>query len=115
MASEGRDYRVTDSGGSPLAAIRLAVDVACRAASGRVCAAYGGLFVATALVWLRVVDRMRLSALDWLGAGIVLPGMSIIVLGWHTKGLAYDFFRFLSRPLLGKDVGFGEQTNTKPA
>ena len=41
---------------------------------------------------------MRLSALDWLGAGIVLPGMSIIVLGWHTKGLAYDFFRFLSRP-----------------
>jgi len=92
MDSEGRDDRVTDSGGSPLAAIRLAVNVACRAASGRVCAAYGGLYVVAALrgSW----NRVRLSALDWLGAGIMLPGMSIIVLGWHTKGLAYDFSVF---------------------
>ncbi|MFV0679117.1 YnfA family protein [Ottowia sp.] len=38
------------------------------AASGRVYAAYGGVYVATALVWLRVVDGVRLSALDWVGA-----------------------------------------------
>jgi small multidrug resistance family-3 protein len=55
------------------------------AASGRVYAAYGGVYVATALVWLRVVDGAKLSALDWVGAGVSLLGMSIIVLGWHDK------------------------------
>tara|TARA_R110002050_G_scaffold183758_3_gene317198 strand:+ start:3478 stop:3747 length:270 start_codon:yes stop_codon:yes gene_type:complete len=34
------------------------------AASGRVYAAYGGVYVATALVWLRVVDGVRLSPMD---------------------------------------------------
>jgi small multidrug resistance family-3 protein len=53
------------------------------AASGRVYAAYGGVYVATALVWLRVVDGVKLSTLDWVGAAVVLLGMSIIVLGWH--------------------------------
>ncbi|WP_440525626.1 YnfA family protein, partial [Serratia nevei] len=40
------------------------------AASGRVYAAYGGVYVATALLWLRVVDGVKLSALDWVGAGV---------------------------------------------
>jgi small multidrug resistance family-3 protein len=48
-------------------------------------AAYGGVYVATALVWLKVVDGVKLSALDWAGAGIALLGMSIIVLGWHDE------------------------------
>lgn len=55
------------------------------AASGRIYAAYGGVYVATALVWLRVVDGEKLSVLDWTGAGIALFGMAIIVLGWHGK------------------------------
>ena len=55
------------------------------AASGRVYAAYGGVYVATALVWLRTVDGVKLSALDWVGAGVALLGMSIIVLGWQSK------------------------------
>jgi small multidrug resistance family-3 protein len=55
------------------------------AASGRVYAAYGGVYVTTALVWLRVVDGIKLSTLDWMGAGIALLGMSIIVLGWQAK------------------------------
>jgi small multidrug resistance family-3 protein len=54
-------------------------------ASGRVYAAYGGVYVATALAWLRMVDGVKLSALDWVGAGIALLGMSIIVLGWYAK------------------------------
>jgi small multidrug resistance family-3 protein len=37
------------------------------AASGRVYATYGGVYVATALVWLRVVDGVKLLALDWRG------------------------------------------------
>ena len=37
-------------------------------ASGRVYAAYGGVYVATALVWLKVVDGEKLSVFDWTGA-----------------------------------------------
>ncbi|MEX3095380.1 YnfA family protein [Serratia ureilytica] len=51
------------------------------AASGRVYAAYGGVYVATALLWLRVVDGVKLSTLDWVGAGVALAGMLIIVSG----------------------------------
>lgn len=52
------------------------------AASGRVYAAYGGVYVCTALLWLRVVDGVRLSLYDWAGALIALCGMLIIVAGW---------------------------------
>jgi len=55
------------------------------AASGRVYAAYGGVYVATALVWLRVVDGVKLSAYDWIGAAVALIGMGIIVAGWKTQ------------------------------
>lgn len=54
------------------------------AASGRVYAAYGGVYVATALIWLRFVDGVKLSTYDWLGAGIALLGMGIIVAGWKN-------------------------------
>jgi len=56
------------------------------AASGRVYAAYGGVYVATALVWLRFVDGVELSTLDWAGAAIALCGMAIIVSGWSRQG-----------------------------
>lgn len=52
------------------------------AASGRVYAAYGGVYVMTALLWLRVVDGVRLSLYDWAGAAVALCGMLIIVAGW---------------------------------
>jgi small multidrug resistance family-3 protein len=55
------------------------------AASGRVYAAYGGVYVASALVWLRVVDGAKLSLYDWTGAGLALLGMAIIALGWTVK------------------------------
>jgi small multidrug resistance family-3 protein len=52
------------------------------AASGRVYAAYGGVYVLTALLWLRVVDGIKLSVWDWSGAAIAFTGMLIIVMGW---------------------------------
>jgi len=51
-------------------------------ASGRVYAAYGGVYVAVALAWLRVVDGVTLSASDWIGALIALAGMAVIAIGW---------------------------------
>lgn len=53
-------------------------------ASGRVYAAYGGVYVTTALIWLRVIDGVKLSAFDWIGAGVALLGMAIIVVGWRS-------------------------------
>jgi small multidrug resistance family-3 protein len=41
------------------------------------------MYVATALIWLRLVDGVRLSAFDIIGASVALVGMAIIVLGWH--------------------------------
>lgn len=52
------------------------------AASGRVYAAYGGVYVLTALLWLRVVDGVKLSVWDWSGALIAFSGMLIMVMGW---------------------------------
>ncbi len=52
------------------------------AASGRVYAAYGGVYVMTALLWLRFVDGVKLSIYDWSGAFIACCGMMIIVAGW---------------------------------
>jgi small multidrug resistance family-3 protein len=54
------------------------------AASGRVYAAYGGVYVVIALVWLYWVDNIKLSIYDWLGAGVILLGTAIIVAGWKS-------------------------------
>jgi small multidrug resistance family-3 protein len=55
------------------------------AAAGRVYAAYGGVYIATALIWLRFINRTTLSLFDWVGAGVTLLGMAIIVVGWPAK------------------------------
>ncbi len=49
------------------------------AASGRVYAAYGGVYVAVALAWLWAVDGVRPTAWDLGGVAVVLLGMGIIV------------------------------------
>ena len=51
-------------------------------ASGRVYAAYGCVYVVTALVWLKVVDGVALSTTDAVGGAVALLGMLIIVSGW---------------------------------
>ncbi len=50
-------------------------------ASGRVYAAYGSVYVATAIVWLWLIDGVRPTAWDIGGALVALIGMAIIVLG----------------------------------
>lgn len=50
-------------------------------AAGRVYAAYGGVYVSMALLWLWAVDSVRPSMTDWLGVGLALLGMAIIMLG----------------------------------
>jgi small multidrug resistance family-3 protein len=50
-------------------------------AAGRVYAAYGGVYVAVAIVWLWLVDGNRPTAWDLIGAAIAVTGMAIIMLG----------------------------------
>lgn len=48
-------------------------------AAGRVYAAYGGVYVAVALAWLWLVDSVRPSVWDVVGASIALTGMAVIM------------------------------------
>ena len=41
------------------------------AASGRIYAAYGGIYIFTALLWLRYVDQVYLSRWDIMGGAVV--------------------------------------------
>jgi small multidrug resistance family-3 protein len=50
------------------------------AAAGRTYAAYGGMYVAMALLWLAWVDGIELTRWDVIGAGIALVGMAVIAL-----------------------------------
>lgn len=50
-------------------------------AAGRVYAAYGGVYVAVALVWLWVIDATRPTPWDWVGVAVTLLGMAIIMFG----------------------------------
>lgn len=49
--------------------------------AARTYAAYGGVYIATALVWLWRVEGERPTCWDLIGAGVCLIGMAIIVLG----------------------------------
>lgn len=50
-------------------------------ASGRVYAAYGGVYVCTALLWLWQVDGIKPTATDLMGAALCLSGMAVMMLG----------------------------------
>jgi small multidrug resistance family-3 protein len=48
-------------------------------AAGRVYAAYGGVYICVAIFWLWAVDGIKPSSWDYLGAGVALLGMGIIM------------------------------------
>jgi small multidrug resistance family-3 protein len=51
------------------------------AASGRVYAAYGGVYIAVAIFWLWFVDGIKPTAWDFLGVTFALVGMMVIMFG----------------------------------
>lgn len=52
-------------------------------AAGRTYAAYGGMYITVALIWLHFVDGVALTRWDLLGAAIALVGMAVIVMQPH--------------------------------
>ena len=51
------------------------------AAAGRAYAAYGGIYILSALVWLWLVEGLRPDRWDILGAAVCLVGAGIILYG----------------------------------
>lgn len=49
------------------------------AAAGRVYAAYGGVYVSIAILWLWAMDGIRPTAFDSVGVAVSLVGMAIIM------------------------------------
>ena len=50
-------------------------------AAGRVYAAYGGVYISVAIMWLWAVDSVRPTTTDFVGVGVCLIGMVIIMFG----------------------------------
>ena len=50
-------------------------------AAGRVYAAYGGVYIAVAIAWLWLIDGVRPSVSDLVGATVAIAGMAIIMFG----------------------------------
>lgn len=47
--------------------------------AGRVYAAYGGVYIFMAILWLWLIEGVRPTTWDILGSGVTLLGMSIII------------------------------------
>lgn len=54
------------------------------AASGRVYATYGAIYIATAMGWLYFVDGVTPTWNDYLGVGLALAGAGSIALGHRS-------------------------------
>lgn len=52
------------------------------AASGRVYASYGAVYIAVALLWLYVVNGIAPTWYDYAGAALALLGAAVIALGY---------------------------------
>jgi small multidrug resistance family-3 protein len=50
-------------------------------AAGRVYAAYGGVYIGVAMVWLMLVDKVRPAMTDWAGVAICFVGVGVILFG----------------------------------
>ena len=53
-------------------------------AAGRVYAAYGGVYVFVAILWLWAIDGIRPTTWDIVGASVALIGMAIITFAPRT-------------------------------
>lgn len=82
-------YRWLRLGGSPWLLLPGALSLAAFAwlltlhptASGRIYAAYGGVYIAAAVLWLWLVDGQRPGVWDLVGSAVALSGMAIIAVG----------------------------------
>jgi small multidrug resistance family-3 protein len=83
---EGRGWIWVGAGFIALGLYGLVATLQPDAHFGRILAAYGGVFVAGSLAWGMVVDGFRPDRWDYLGAGIALVGVAVLMYAPRNAG-----------------------------
>ena len=81
---EGRSAWWLVPGAAALAAFAWLLTMVPTAAAGRAFAAYGGVYIATSLAWMWLVEGERPDRWDLAGAVICLAGAVVILFGPRT-------------------------------
>lgn len=76
---EGKPYYWGILGGVALALYGVIATFQTFPSFGRVYAAYGGVFIALSVIWGWGIDKKTPDLYDWIGAGICLVGVSVIL------------------------------------
>jgi small multidrug resistance family-3 protein len=76
---EGRPAYWGISGGIALALYGVIATFQSFPSFGRVYAAYGGVFIILSVLWGWLVDKKTPDLYDWVGAGICLIGVSVML------------------------------------
>ncbi|TYS68285.1 YnfA family protein [Sutcliffiella horikoshii] len=76
---EGKSAYLGLAGGIALALYGVLATFQSFPSFGRVYAAYGGVFIILSVLWGWGVDRKTPDFFDWIGAGICLVGVSVML------------------------------------
>ncbi|NLP51189.1 YnfA family protein [Bacillus sp. RO1] len=76
---EGKSAYLGFAGGIALALYGVLATFQSFPSFGRVYAAYGGVFIILSVLWGWGVDRKTPDFFDWIGAGICLVGVSVML------------------------------------
>lgn len=76
---EGKSAYLGLAGGIALALYGVLATFQSFPSFGRVYAAYGGVFIILSVLWGWGVDRKTPDLFDWIGAGICLVGVSVML------------------------------------
>ena len=78
---EGKPVWLVAPGIASLALFAWLLTLVDIAAAGRAYAAYGGVYIASSLIWLWAVEGVRPDRWDGVGAAICLLGAAVILFG----------------------------------
>nr|WP_207902948.1 YnfA family protein [Scopulibacillus darangshiensis] len=76
---EGKPFYLGIIGGVVLALYGVIATFQSFPSFGRVYAAYGGVFIVLSVLWGWVIDKEIPDMYDWIGAGICLIGVSVML------------------------------------
>jgi len=78
---EGKPFYWGMVGGLTLALYGVIATLQSFPSFGRIYAAYGGVFIVMSVLWGWVIDKKSPDLYDWIGAGICLIGVSVMLWG----------------------------------
>mgnify|MGYP005990612853 CR=1 FL=1 len=81
---EGKPLYLGIFGGIALALYGVIATFQSFSSFGRIYAAYGGVFIILSVLWGWGVDKKTPDFYDWIGAGICLVGVSVML--WAPRG-----------------------------